>query len=224
MSGRLEHLRRTEGTVHGARTALTRVARGTARRLNARALGWRNGVLPLGSTVIGASHITVGEGFDAARPVWLEAVTSYAGETFEPRIRIGARLTSSGLLHVSAIGEIAIGDDCLFGSNVYIGDHAHGEYRGHGSSDPSSAPRTRPLRSPGPIAIGDRCWFGDNVVVLGGVTIGDGCVIGANSVVTRSLAAGTIAGGSPARPLKTWDQAAATWRRSASTALEGRPA
>jgi acetyltransferase-like isoleucine patch superfamily enzyme len=36
-------------------------------------------------------------------------------------------------------------------------------------------------------------------MVVAGVEIGDGCIIGASSVVTRSIPAGSIAIGSPAR-------------------------
>jgi maltose O-acetyltransferase len=39
-------------------------------------------------------------------------------------------------------------------------------------------------------------------VVTGGVEIGDRCVIGSNSVVTKSLPAGTIAAGAPAKVIK----------------------
>ena len=41
-----------------------------------------------------------------------------------------------------------------------------------------------------------------NVVVLKGCTIGAGTVVAANSVVTRSLPAGVIAGGIPARVIR----------------------
>lgn len=49
------------------------------------------------------------------------------------------------------------------------------------------------------IAIGDRCWLGNNVSILDGVEIGADCVIGANSLVTRSIPAGSVAYGVPAR-------------------------
>jgi acetyltransferase-like isoleucine patch superfamily enzyme len=42
-----------------------------------------------------------------------------------------------------------------------------------------------------------------NVVVLKGVRIGRGTVVAANSVVTRSLPAGVLAGGVPARVIRT---------------------
>lgn len=49
------------------------------------------------------------------------------------------------------------------------------------------------------VTIGDRCWLGNNVSILDGVEIGADCVIGANSLVTRSIPAGSVAFGMPAR-------------------------
>ncbi|WP_298815770.1 acyltransferase [Chloroflexus sp.] len=58
---------------------------------------------------------------------------------------------------------------------------------------------SQPLTSKGPIVLEDDVWLGYGVVVLSGVTIGAGTVVGAGSVVTRSLPAGVIAVGAPAR-------------------------
>ena len=49
------------------------------------------------------------------------------------------------------------------------------------------------------VVVGDDVWLGARVMVVAGVEIGDGCIIGASSVVTRSLPAGSIAVGNPAR-------------------------
>ena len=49
------------------------------------------------------------------------------------------------------------------------------------------------------VVIGDDVWLGARVMVVAGVEIGDGCIIGASSVVTRSIPAGSIAVGHPAR-------------------------
>ncbi|PMP83110.1 MAG: transferase, partial [Chloroflexus aggregans] len=57
----------------------------------------------------------------------------------------------------------------------------------------------QPLTSKGPIVLEDDVWLGYGVVVLSGVTIGSGTVVGAGSVVTKSLPAGVIAVGAPAR-------------------------
>lgn len=211
----IQSLLEREGVLHGLHLAGLRSVRRVARTANAAALGWRRGSLPLGSTVIGARRIEVGEGFDAAQPVWLEAVSSFAGVEHDPRIRIGKNLSTSGRLHVSAISLVEIGDDCLFGTNVYIGDHAHGSLSGPSPDSPLTPPRRRALASRGPVRIGHRVWLGDNVVIVDGVTIGDGCIVGANSVVTRDLEPGTVAVGAPARQIRRFDPVSGSWPATA---------
>lgn len=60
----------------------------------------------------------------------------------------------------------------------------------------------QPLESKGDIEIADDAWLGYGVVVLSGVSIGAGTVVGAGSVVTKSLPAGVVATGSPARVVR----------------------
>jgi acetyltransferase-like isoleucine patch superfamily enzyme len=60
-------------------------------------------------------------------------------------------------------------------------------------------PRTSP---PEAVVIEDDVWLGLNVVVLKGVTIGRGSIIGANSLVTRSIPAGVVAVGTPAKVIR----------------------
>jgi maltose O-acetyltransferase len=50
-----------------------------------------------------------------------------------------------------------------------------------------------------PITIGDNVWLGGGVIVCPGVAVGDDTVVGAGAVVTRSLPAGVVAVGNPAR-------------------------
>jgi acetyltransferase-like isoleucine patch superfamily enzyme len=52
------------------------------------------------------------------------------------------------------------------------------------------------------IRIEDDAWIGANVIILAGLTIGRCSVIGAGSVVTKSIPAGVIACGVPARVIK----------------------
>jgi acetyltransferase-like isoleucine patch superfamily enzyme len=53
----------------------------------------------------------------------------------------------------------------------------------------------------GKVVIGNRCWIGAKAVILKDVEIGDGAVVAAGAVVTRSVAAGEVVGGVPARRL-----------------------
>ena len=51
--------------------------------------------------------------------------------------------------------------------------------------------------------IGENCFIGGRSIILPGVEIGDSCIIGAGSVVTRSIPAGSIAAGNPARIIRS---------------------
>ena len=53
------------------------------------------------------------------------------------------------------------------------------------------------------IKIGKDCWIGSGVKILDGVTIGDGCIIAAGAVVNKDIPEYSIAGGIPARVIKS---------------------
>ena len=89
---------------------------------------------------------------------------------------------------------IRIGANTLFGPHVQIYTATH----------PLDArERRRGPEFAKPVAIGDDCWIGGGAIISPGVAIGARCVVGAGAVVTRSIPADTVAGGNPARPLKS---------------------
>ena len=53
-----------------------------------------------------------------------------------------------------------------------------------------------------PVVIEDGCFIGADVIILKGVTIGKESVVGAGSVVAKSIPAGEIWGGNPAKFIK----------------------
>ena len=107
-----------------------------------------------GCRVIGARHISFGRGVFAERNLWLEAVTSYRSQRFDPEITIGDYVCFSDGVHVSSISKIVIGSHTLFGSKIYVSDHNHGIYRGHDQSRPDEPPAHRLLGGGGPVVIG----------------------------------------------------------------------
>lgn len=54
-----------------------------------------------------------------------------------------------------------------------------------------------------PIVIGNRVWIGIGVTICPGVRIGDNSIIAAGSVVTKDVPPNAIAGGNPAKVLKS---------------------
>ena len=198
--------------------ALWNLSMRMAERIRQKLQAWALAVPDLrigrGSTLRGTRRIRFGRSFHAHGPVWIEAVTSYGGEVYEPILSIGDSVSASDDLHISCIERIEIGSGVLFGSRVYVSDHNHGDYRSAGCAAPEMPPAERPLGGGGPVLIGENAWIGHNVVILGPVVIGKGAIIGANSVVRSDVPAGTIVAGCPAKPLKRYDATTRTWSRT----------
>lgn len=115
-------------------------------------------------------------------------------------LRNGERITIGDRAHIGTRcylwagdhgGQIVIGEDALFGPDVYVTASNY-------ETRPGEAVMRQPKRERD-VVIGRDVWLGARVIVLPGVTIGDGSIVGAGSVVTKSLPAGVIAAGVPAR-------------------------
>lgn len=110
------------------------------------------------------------------------------------RIKIGRRVRVNRGGTIFAYADISIDDDTMIGEFATIRDANHGIEAGKSvHSQPHQAEA---------IKIGKDVWIGRGAVILPGVNIGDGAIIGANSVVTKSIAAGMIAVGSPAKVIR----------------------
>lgn len=110
---------------------------------------------------------------------------------FGRNIHIGKHVFINSGCHFQDQGGIYIGDHVLIGHNVVLATINH---------DLNPFDRHNIYK---PIHIGNRVWIGSNVVITQGVTIGDGAVIAAGAVVTRDVQPNTVAGGVPARTIKT---------------------
>lgn len=214
MINRLLNTLRRERFAYAPWALVRLVCEQLAGRLHARLLGWQASYVGPGGRIIGSRRISVGAGAHINRYAWIEAVHSFRGQFFQPVIRIGSRFSASDRLHISCTQRIDIGDDCLFGSSVYISDHNHGIYGGEDQSLPSQPPVDRTLQRSGAVLIGSRVWIGDNVVIVGALTIGDGAVIGANSVVKKDISANTIVAGVPLRVLKRFNSGSSKWEKN----------
>ena len=127
---------------------------------------------------------------------------------------IGSRVYVGDGVILSAMATIDIGDETLIAHGVQVFDNdTHPldadqralDFRrklGHKTAEPITIARA-------PVRIGRGCWLGMNSLVMKGVTIGDGTVVAGGSVVTQDLPAGVVAGGNPARSLRTLEREAA---------------
>lgn len=123
-------------------------------------------------------------------------------------MQIGANvnLPRSVWIDTSHCHLISIGDDCGFGDGVCILAHdaLANEYL--------DATRI------GRVVIGASCHIGARSVILPGVEIGPRTIVGANSVVTRSLPAGVVAAGNPAKVICTLEEHLARVRQKLENA------
>lgn len=61
------------------------------------------------------------------------------------------------------------------------------------------------IPSHGKIKIGNNVWLGENVTVLKNVEIGDNVIIGTGSIVTKSIPSNSVAVGSPAKVISSFE-------------------
>ena len=92
------------------------------------------------------------------------------------------------------VARVTIGDHVQIGPNVQFLTPTH-------PLEPEA--RKSGLEAAEPITVGDNAWLGGGVILLPGISIGADTVVGAGSVVTKSLPAGVLAVGNPARVIRT---------------------
>ena len=103
----------------------------------------------------------------------------------------------SGCVLNAFAGSIFIGANCMIAPGCAFMPYQHG------FSDLDRPMREQPLTSRGDIVIEDDVWLGVNVSVMDGVKIGRGAIIGAGAVVTKDIPPYVVAGGVPARVIRS---------------------
>lgn len=89
---------------------------------------------------------------------------------------------------------IALHDEVKIGEKVCINDGVRIFTASHDISDPCWNHKK------GKVIIEDYAWIASGAIILPGVHIGRGAVVGAGAVVSKSVMAGNIVVGNPARP------------------------
>jgi acetyltransferase-like isoleucine patch superfamily enzyme len=96
---------------------------------------------------------------------------------------------------------ISIGRKCLISVNVSFINHDGGIWILKNYDD-----KYRDAIKFGRITVHDNCFIGHSAIILPGVTIGPNSVVAAGSIVTKDIPPNTIAGGNPARPIRTIEE------------------
>ncbi|MEM9433435.1 MAG: acyltransferase [Pseudomonadota bacterium] len=102
-------------------------------------------------------------------------------------------------IHPSAQLSLSAKLDRTYPQGVHIGAHSYVAF----DARIMTHDMTRNLRLQ--TRIGQNCFIGGRAMILPGVEIGDHCIVGAGSVVTKSVPAGHVVAGNPAKIISTHD-------------------
>ncbi len=108
-------------------------------------------------------------------------------------IRVGHNVFVNQNCTFYDFGGLDIADDVMIGPNVSIITAGH----------PLEPSQRRAATIGKPIVIERNVWIAAGATIIGGVTVGENAVIAAGSVVTKDVPANTLAGGNPARVIRT---------------------
>lgn len=149
-------------------------------------------------TVRGGKYVRIGNMTAIGRHGVITAWNLVDGIT--PDLRIGNSCDIGEYVHLSCANAITIGDGVLFGRWVTVIDNSHGSLC---DEQKDMSPIVRPVETKGPVVIEDNVWIGDKVTILPGTHIGRGSIIAANSVVSKDIPPYCVAGGIPAKVIKS---------------------
>lgn len=164
-----------------------------------RSVAKRGGSIGNPLCLLNPQYIDCGKGVRIKDGLRIECYDKFYSQCLNPSFEIKDGVIIGHRFTGFIADKVIIGKDTIFAGNVTLISENHG-------IDPESPMpyHAQPL-SHGPIAIGEGCWLGQNVSVLPNVRIGNKCIIGSNSVVTSDIPDFSIAVGSPARVIKTFD-------------------
>lgn len=151
------------------------------------------------------STVRIGDRVSIVSSPWRSTAAPVFGKTrfrtFSPssEIVIGDHAGLNGTSITARSRTIRIGAHTKIAPNVIIVDSDF-----HRAWPPAERDRYPGTEEDAGVTIGEHCWIGMNVIILKGVTIGDNSIIAAGSVVVKDIPRDSLAGGAPAKVIKTY--------------------
>lgn len=136
------------------------------------------------------SYIEIGDNVSIGSDSYIECFDFYAGVKHHPSLIIGNNVSFTRRITIYCAGNIIIGNNCMFASDILVTDENHG-------INADNIYRDNPL-SIKDVEIGENVWIGEKAIILPGVHIGSNAIVGAGAVVTSDIPASAICGGVPA--------------------------
>lgn len=154
-----------------------------------------------------AKYIYWGQKVTIFKNCRIEGVSNYEGITYQPKLRLGERVTIQQNAHITFADSIEIGSNTAIAANVTITDIDHPYHN-------PDIPVERQKLIVKPVFVGKDCKIYNNAVILQGTRIGNHCVVGANSVVKGNFPDYSIIVGCPARIVKRFNQETNSWEKT----------
>lgn len=155
--------------------------------------------------IVGKHNISVGKNTWIGPNSELLVYDSHFQQKLNSNLSFGDNVRIQCRIRITCAGNIIIGNDVLFGPDVFVTDHNHGM---DATFNGGYSPQNIIIDD---VKIEDGCWIGQRCCIMPGVNIGAHSIIGTNSVVTKSIPPYSIAVGSPAKVVKTWDFEKSKW-------------
>lgn len=122
----------------------------------------------------------------------------------DPQLKIGSFVSIGRYSCIGCDNEIILEDHVRIAPYVHITD------RNHNYQDISKPVWQQGINT-SPILIGRETWIGYGSQIMPGVKIGKHCIIGAGSIVTKDIPDYSVAIGSPAKVVKSYDLRGRKW-------------
>ncbi len=154
-------------------------------------------------------YISVGNACYIWNDARIEAITSYANDSFNPHIILEDGVTIQQRCHITAADTLIIGKDTAILFDVMITniDHEYEDLSTPVANQPLIVKKTQ---------IGENSFIGSGAKIQAGTILGKHCVVGTNAVVRGHFPDYSVIVGVTAKIVKRYDEVSRKWKKTNS--------